>query len=178
MLKLLKDRFKCTEDLWTYMTCNAGYLLPSLQATRTAFLDEILKGKKKVLKQKDVPARVVPQWNELSVKECYPKAVETLPGLIDYLPDPWGKDKRLPERDFFWKVMYALFPKETDLYISEVEGDRKKRPNLQDQQQGVDISEDFMRELLKHEYQSKKKGRGSSSIFLNKVGKGKHYKMK
>ena len=85
-----------------------------------------------MLKQKDVPSRIVPGWNELSVKECYPKAVATLPGLIDYLPDPWGKDQRLPERDFFWKVMYAMYPKETDAYIAEVESERKKRPNLQD----------------------------------------------
>ena len=51
-----------------------------------------MKGRKKVLRQKDTPARIVPQWNELSVKECYPKAIETLPGLRDYLPEPYGKD--------------------------------------------------------------------------------------
>ena len=70
MMMLLKDRYKCTEDLWEYLTKHgkcpfdkapwwrrltslfftAGYLLPSLQATRTQFLDQILKGKKKVLK--------------------------------------------------------------------------------------------------------------------------------
>ena len=110
------------------------------------------------------------------MKYCYPKAVETLPGLIDYLPDPFGKDQRLPERDFFWKVMYALFPSETDSYIAEVEAERKKNPNLQDKQQPVEISEEFVDELLKHDYHSKKKGRGTSSIFLNKVGKGKNYK--
>ena len=40
------------------------------------------------------------------------------------------------------------------------------------------ISDDFMDELLKYEYQSKKKGRGASSILLNKVGKGKKYQKK
>ena len=72
--------------------------------------------------------------------------------------------------------MYALFPQETDAYIAEVELERKKNPNLQDRQQNVDISEEFIDELLKHDYRSKKKGRGTSSIFLNKVGKGKTYK--
>ena len=81
------------------------------------FLEEILTGKKKVLLAKDVPSRVVPHFPELSVKECYHKAIEQLPGLEDYLPDPWGKDKRLPEREFFWRVMYALYPGETDKYI-------------------------------------------------------------
>ena len=51
-------------------------------------------------------------WQELSVKECYPKAVATLPGLIDYLPDPWGKDKNDPtantinDDDFGKKTMF------------------------------------------------------------------------
>ena len=35
-----------------------------------------------------------------------------------------------------------------------------------------------MNELLIHEYTSKKKGRGTSSIFLNKVGKGRTYKQR
>ena len=76
--------------------------------------------------QKDVPARKVPGWPELSVKECYPKAIKNLPNLAIHLPDPWGRDNRLPERDFFWKTMFALYPTETEQYIRDVEADRRK----------------------------------------------------
>ena len=48
--------------------------------------------------------------------------------------------------------------------------------NLQDQQFQVNIKEEFIDELLKYDYQSKKKGRGISSILMSKVGKGKSYK--
>ena len=72
----------------------------------------------------------MPHFPELAIKECYPNAIKNLPGLVNYLPDPWGKDKRLPEREFFWRVMYAVYPQETDKYISDVEADRRSKTNL------------------------------------------------
>ena len=41
----------------------------------------------------------------------------------------------------------------------------------------MNIKDDFIDELLKYDYVSKKKGRGISSILMNKVGKGRVYKM-
>ena len=53
-MMLLKQRYKCTEDLWLYLTergksyikiiyklvlCIAGFLLPTLQGTRMQFLE-------------------------------------------------------------------------------------------------------------------------------------------
>ena len=38
------------------------------------------------------------------------------------------------------------------------------------------IKEEFIDELLKYDYQSKKKGRGVSSILISKIGKGQSYK--
>ena len=72
--------------------------------------------------------------------------------------------------------MYALYPNETDTYISEVEKDRRKQPNLQDKQWSMEIKDEFIDELLKYDYISTKKGRGISSILLNKMGKGQSYK--
>ena len=45
-----------------------------------------------------------------------------------------------------------MYPTETDAYIAEVDQARKKRPNLQDKQWTVDISDEFINELIKHEY--------------------------
>ena len=72
--------------------------------------------------------------------------------------------------------MYAKFPLETERYIAEVEESKKSKTNLQDQQFEVNIKEEFIDELLKYDYSSKKKGRGISSILMNKIGKGKVYK--
>ena len=38
------------------------------------------------------------------------------------------------------------------------------------------INEAFFDELLKYDYKSKKRGRGMTSVLMEKVGKGKAYK--
>ena len=72
--------------------------------------------------------------------------------------------------------MYALYPNETEKYVSDVENARNSKTNLQDKQWNMDIKDDFIDELLKYDYVSKKKGRGLSSILMNKVGKGRNNK--
>ena len=49
-------------------------------------------GRKKVLLQKDVPAKKIPSWIELSVKNCYDTVIQNVPEALDYLPDPHGKE--------------------------------------------------------------------------------------
>jgi hypothetical protein len=51
-----------------------------------------LTKRKKVLFQGKVSAKKVPSWGELSVKNVYYNAVQNLPELLDYLPDPHGKE--------------------------------------------------------------------------------------
>jgi hypothetical protein len=77
--------------------------MPPLKSTRLQHYQAIFCGRKKALLQKDVPARHVPHWDELAVKIIHPQVLAQLPELVDYLPDPQGKnDKRLPDRDFFY----------------------------------------------------------------------------
>ena len=89
-----------------------GYLLPPLKATRLQHLQDIFAGRKRALRQKDVPARQLPHWPELAVKVVYPQVINLLPQLQDYLPDPTGTQDHLryPDRDFFYRVLYALYP--------------------------------------------------------------------
>ena len=103
-------RYKSAKDLWTYMTERLGYLMPSLKNTRLKHIQDILHKRKKVLLQKDVPAKKIPGWPELSVKNCYSTVIQNCPEALEYLPDPFGKEQKLPEREFFWQVMYALMP--------------------------------------------------------------------
>ena len=49
-----------------------GYLLPAFKATRLQHIQDILAGRKLALLQKDVPARHMPHWPELSVKTIHP----------------------------------------------------------------------------------------------------------
>ena len=75
--------------------------------------------------------------------------------------------------------MYALYPTETEQYIRDVEASRRKvEDNLQDRKYTMHIKEEFMDELFKYDYQSKKKGRGLSSLLISKIGKGQPYKMR
>ena len=63
----------------------------------------------------------------MAVKKVYEKAV-ALPNVADYLPEPTGKDEmRLPERDFFYKVLYSLHPEVVDDLIKKA---AKERQNL------------------------------------------------
>ena len=70
-IRLILLRFKSTKDLWTYMTERLGYLLPSLKNCSHKHIMDILHKRKKVLLQKNVPAKKIPGWPELAVKRCY-----------------------------------------------------------------------------------------------------------
>jgi hypothetical protein len=110
--------------------------------------------KKKVLRQKDVPARKIPQWPQLAVKLIYPQAAKMVPDILDYLPDLQGKDEdRYPERDFFYRVLNALHPELVDQLITEAAGARMpKAQNLQEEQWRVSITPEWMDRLLMYDF--------------------------
>ena len=54
-------------------------------------------------------------------------------GVKEHLPD-WEGNDRLPERDFFWKVLYGLYPDRVENMIQQAAAHRMpKQANLQDQ---------------------------------------------
>ena len=55
------------------------------------------------------------------------------PNVRDYLPEYDGKP---PERDFFFKVLYTLYPDKVDIMIDQAGEMRnaKQQKNLQDKQ--------------------------------------------
>ena len=73
---------------------------------------------------------------------------------------------KLPERDFFWTVMWSLIPGDVEAFILQVEKDRRPKQNLQDKRWRMNVSEEYMNELLKYDFQSTKKGRGYSSLLV------------
>lgn len=101
--------------------------MPPLQATRLQHIQDVFAGRKKTLKQKDVPARHIPRWPELAVKIIYPQVIDQLKGLRDYLPDIKCSDgqQRFPEREFFYKVLYALYPETVEDLLKQAAAARK-----------------------------------------------------
>ena len=73
------------------------FLIPTLKYTKLSHIQAILSGKKRVVKQANVPARSDPNWPEITVKNVYQQALQ-LPNPQDYLPDPTGSENT---RDFF-----------------------------------------------------------------------------
>ena len=45
--------------------------------------------------------------------------IEAAPQVLEYLPDPSGTNNQiLPERTFFWRVVYAIMPEKVEEYIA------------------------------------------------------------
>ena len=84
--------------------------MPPLKQCSLKFIHDILYERKKRLNQKDVPNRKIPNWPELGVKNCWNMITENCPEVLEYLPDPHGKNEVLPPREYFWQVVYALRP--------------------------------------------------------------------
>ena len=53
----------------------------------------------------------------------------------------------------------------------DVEKERRKEPNLQDKKSKIEISDEFLNELIKYDYTSTKKGRGYSSLLIERKAK-------
>ena len=131
--------------------------MPSLKQTRLAHVQAILNGTKKALLQTQVPAKTVPNWPQLAVKHVYAEALK-LKDVADFLPDPTGKgEQRLPERDFFWKVLYSLHPVYVEDLIKRAAAERHPAAqNLQEQRWAVGVSKEWVDQLLLHDFTSSK----------------------
>jgi hypothetical protein len=80
-------------------------------------IQDILSKRKKVLLLKDVSAKKTPSWPELSVKQTYDRVTKNCPQVLEYLPDPHGKEQKLPERDFYWATLWTLIPQDVEQFI-------------------------------------------------------------
>ena len=78
--------------------------------------------------------------------------IKNCPQVLEYLPDPHGKEQKLPERDFFWTVMWTLIPNDVEAFILQIEKDRRPKENLQDKKWNMAVDEEYMNELLKYDF--------------------------
>lgn len=70
------------------------------------YIRKVLSGEKKMLKRQEVKFIVVPSYDELSVKNLFPK-FRTNPAIMLYLPDEYP-ESRGPDRTFFFNIMNTL----------------------------------------------------------------------
>ena len=84
--------------------------MPTLKNCRLQHIQDILSKRKKVLLLRDCSARKTPMWPQLTVKSCYHIVTKNCSQILEYLPTPHGREQRLPEREFFWCVMWTLMP--------------------------------------------------------------------
>jgi len=97
--------------------------LPSIAATKIAFLKAILADEKKVLKAEDVIMVNVPMYPELTVKEMYPEAMGD-EEVAKYLPSIPDQSSKLPEREFFYGVLATIRGDFLKKAIDEANGKR------------------------------------------------------
>lgn len=134
-----------------------GYLLPKKELTPMKFLKQIMANKKRVLLQKQYKGRDVPSYPELAIKKIYPLLTNEFPLLKTYLPDPEGKtDKRLPHRDFFFKVCQILHPQRLETLVADAleKRDRTKMEAIHEIKYEFEMSPEWINNMLKYQFKS------------------------
>ena len=72
------------------------------------FLKDVLQGKKKLLKMKDVNFINPPLFDEISLKHLY-KDISIMPLTKDYFPDEFPKGCQC-DRSYFYNVWNSKYP--------------------------------------------------------------------
>jgi len=78
-----------------------------MHETKVGFMRDILSDRKLHLKQNEVIRLEIPAYEEISVKNLYPDAMQD-PVLSRYLPTKKQLSNKLPKRDFFFGVLCTL----------------------------------------------------------------------
>lgn len=65
-------------------------------------------------------------------------------------------------------MVATLYREQLDNLIKEVEIQRRPKPNLQDQKWNLNVDNEYINELLRYDFTSTKKGRGFTSLLVQK----------
>ena len=82
------------------------YLVPPAASVNRDFLRAVLIGKKKLLKIGDCNFVNVPKYDELSVRNIFPRFKED-PEVMVYFQDTYPKD-RWPDREYFFTILNSV----------------------------------------------------------------------
>ena len=72
------------------------------------FMKQVLANEKKLMKVKDIRCIQPPKYDEISVKNLYPKLL-SLAGMSDYFPDKFPTNKQC-DREYMFQIANTLYP--------------------------------------------------------------------
>ena len=104
----LRNFVKEKNDLYTILAIEGQYHLPAYDECSMEFLREVLKGKKKLLRNRDVCPVNVPRYKEFNTTPLYQAAFLDLE-LRPYFPDPTGSKSKPINRKFLFNVNTIFF---------------------------------------------------------------------
>ena len=114
----LAHRFNCKDDFLNYFSNQLQlYVPPKIMVNKGKmkfflfnmsldFLRMVLTEEKKLMALDEVKLVVVPNYDELSVKNLWP-SFQKIPEFMKFFPDKIPKG-RLPSRDYFFNIMNSL----------------------------------------------------------------------
>ena len=84
------------------------YYLPDESVVNKDFLKDVLGGKKQLMKKAEVQRVAVPHYDELSVKNLWPKFNKDAE-FLQYFPDKYPAGKG-PPRQYFFDILNTIHP--------------------------------------------------------------------
>ena len=114
MTQDLIGKFRSKRDFLKYFSENLQLYVPPEKMINKDFIKQVLRDEKQLLDINSVKYVTVPYYDELSVKNFWPR-VQTDAEFMKYMPDP-TPDGRLPDRKFFWNVLNTVQTK----YVKDV----------------------------------------------------------
>ena len=117
---------KCSPTSSLLVSCAVGIFLPPFEECPKVFLAQIITGKKQVVDKRLVPRLSAPKWPELSLKEIWER-VKGDEQLMQYFPQRSPLDTKLPNRDFFWGVMFSVRLNYSEELVAEARRKRSQR---------------------------------------------------
>ena len=67
--------------------------------------------------------------------------------------------------------MWTLIPEDVEIFIMQVEKERRPKENLRNTKFNMLVDESYLNELLKYDFTSTKRGKGYSSLFVQRKQK-------
>ncbi len=159
-IKLIGNIFRTKEELYTLIRDHGGYYLPPISHTPVQFLNDVLLGKKLLLKYKDVETTgEIPRIEEFRVKSLW-DLIKARADFRPYFPDIPDSSNKLPDRKYMMNVMNTL---EADVITTVFAEAMKKRKELNfkeaETKKTVEMKPEWWDIIFKADQKSKRKGK-------------------
>jgi hypothetical protein len=102
--------------------------LPKKDSITLHFIQQVLRGEKKLFGADSMVQIDIPLWEELGVKKQWVNALQ-IPGFIDYIPDEWVDGHRA-DREYFWSILFNVNGAFTRSLIEDCQEQRLSRASI------------------------------------------------